>query len=260
MPQSPTVLITGASAGIGRELAYSFAKRGYRLYLVARTVPRLEELARDLRERFRCAVEILPFDLTKPAAVPELVSAYRAREASLDVLVNNAGVGYYGDFAEQPLASVRQILDLNVGALCELTHALLPLLSNGGKGSILNVASTAAYQPGPRMSVYFASKAFVLSFSKALRVELRSRNISVTALCPGPTKTEFEQVAGMSGKRFFNSFWVSDAQGVSEAGVRGLEARKTVVIPGALNRTGARLARILPESWVLGVLAYILED
>ena len=238
---TPVALITGASAGLGVDFARQLAAKGYRLVLVARRKYRLDALAAELGHARAVAC-----DLGAPGAVAELMTDIRAAGETVSVLVNNAGFGLGGKFAILNGARQRSMIDLNCGALTELAHAVLPDMLAKKKGAILNVASTAAFQPGPGMAVYFATKAFVLSFTEALHEELRDQGIRVTALCPGPTATEFGEVAGFGKISAFEKI-AATSEVVVRAGLDGLEAGKAIVVPGLLNKVGVQGHRLLPR-------------
>ncbi len=233
-------LITGASAGIGKELAKVFAARGFNLVLLARNESRLNQLAADLRAAHKIEASVLAKDLALPNAASEIFAALQ--HLSLSVLVNNAGFGTHGDFAQADLRSQSEMMQVNVVALVQLTHLFLRPMLAARRGRILNVASTAAFQPGPTASVYYASKAFVYSFSYALAAELAGSGVSVTTLCPGMTQTEFFERAHMRSRPWA----MMDAQTVAEAGYRGLMAGKRVVIPGMLNKVSSFVAKRTP--------------
>jgi short-subunit dehydrogenase len=241
---TPVALITGASAGLGVDFARQLAAKGYRLVLVARRKDRLNALAGELGHARAVAC-----DLGAPGAVAELMADIKAAGETVSLLVNNAGFGLGGKFARLDGARQRSMIDLNCGALTELAHAVLPDMLAKRKGAILNVASTAAFQPGPGMAVYFATKAFVLSFSEALHEELKGEGITVTALCPGPTATEFGEVAGFASGSGFENI-AARSSDVVWAGLEALEARKAIVIPGLVNKAGAQGHRLLPRSWL----------
>lgn len=234
-------LITGASAGLGVEFARQLSKRGHALVLAARRKDRLEALAAELGDAR--AVEI---DLGREGAAADLVANVDAAGETIDLLVNNAGFGLTGRFAKQEPARLRQMIDLNCGALTELCRAVAPGMIERGSGAILNVASTAAFQPGPGMAVYFATKAYVLSLTEALHEELKSAGVKVSALCPGPTATEFGEVAGFG--KTIPKFAYSDAASVVRAGLAGLDRNQAVVIPGLLNKLSGQGHRLLPRS------------
>lgn len=234
-------LITGASAGIGRELAILFAADRFNLALVARDEGRLKELAGELTAKHGIETRVLPKDLARPNAAAEIFEATRGLE--ITILVNNAGFGWFGDFAATELVRHTEMMQVNMVALAQLTHVFLQPMLKRGAGRILNVASTAAFQPGPMVNVYYASKAFVYSFSYALGEELRGTGVTVTVLCPGMTGTEFFERAGMRMKR---GWPMMEARVVAEIGYRGLMKGKRVVIPGAANRAASFLAKRAP--------------
>ena len=238
----PVALITGASAGLGVDFARQLSAEGHRLVLVARRLDRLEALAAELGNARAVAC-----DLSQPGAVAMLMADLAANDEIVETLVNNAGFGMWGRFFGLDARQQREMVDLNVGALTELTRAVAPGMVERKHGRILNLASTAAFQPGPRMAVYFATKAYVLSLTEALHEELKPHGISVSALCPGPTKTEFGDVAGFSGNGTFNRMSASSAS-VARIGLHGLARNKAVVIPGLLNKAGAQGHRLLPRS------------
>lgn len=244
-------LITGASAGLGVDFARQLAARGKRLVLAARRKDRLEALASELGNARAVAI-----DLGEPRAASRLMADVAANGEQVDCLINNAGFGLWGRFATLESERQRQMIDLNCGALVELCHAVVPAMIARGDGAILNVASTAAFQPGPGMATYFATKAFVLSFSEALHEELRKSGVRVTALCPGPTATEFGDVAGFKGNGMFDKLSASSPEVVT-AGLRALEKNCAVVIPGLLNKFGAQGHRLLPRIALRKVTAAI---
>ena len=237
-------LITGASAGLGVDFARQLAKRGHRLVLAARRKDRLEALARELGNAR--AVEI---DLSMPDAAAKLLADLEANGETVDLLVNNAGFGLIGRFAELDAKRLTQMIDLNVLTLTDLCRAVAPGMIERKSGGILNVASTAAFQPGPKMAVYFATKAFVLSFTEALHEELKPHGIHVTCLCPGPTRTEFGDVAGFGGNGLFDRVAMESPE-VVEAGLKGLDRNKAVVVPGIANKITANSGRFAPRSVV----------
>lgn len=245
----PVTLITGASAGLGAEFARQCAARGEALLLVARRRDRLEAL----RSETGGDVHVIAADLAEAGAAESVMAQVAAEGLAVATLINNAGFGGGGAFAGQPLDRQREMIDLNVRTLTELCHLALGPMIERGKGAILNVASTAAFQPGPGSAVYFATKAYVLSFTEALHQELKGSGIKVSALCPGPTATEFGEVAGYKGpalKRF-----KGDAAGVVKAGLGGLDRNQAIVIPGFANKAGAQASRWLPRSTVRRIIA-----
>jgi uncharacterized protein len=241
---SGIVLITGASAGLGAEFARQLAKRGQRLVLAARRKDRLDALAAEVGN-----ARTIEIDLSEPGAAARLVADVEAAGETIDTLINNAGFGLRGRFVDLDAAREREMIDLNCGALTDLCRAVVPGMIERKRGAILNVASTAAFQPGPKMAVYFATKAYVLSFTEALHEELKPHGIKVSALCPGPTRTEFGDVAGIKTLGQFERLSM-DAGPVVRAGLDGLEVNKAVIIPGATNKIGAWSTRFAPRSVV----------
>jgi short-subunit dehydrogenase len=237
-------LITGASAGLGVEFARQLSARGHALVLAARRKERLEELAKELGNARAVAI-----DLSKPNAAAKLMADLEGAGEEVEILVNNAGFGLIGRFAELDARRQRQMIDLNVGTLTDLCRAVAPKMTARKSGGILNVASTAAFQPGPRMAVYFATKAFVLSLSEALHEELKPQGVRVTCLCPGPTRTEFGLVAGFGGNGLFDRVAMESPE-VVEAGLDGLDKNKAVVVPGLVNKVTASSGRFAPRSVV----------
>jgi uncharacterized protein len=237
-------LITGASAGLGAEFARQLAGQGRRLVLVARRKDRLEALAKEVGNARTVAM-----DLAEPGAAGRLMADIESHGEGVDLLVNNAGFGLWGRFRELDPARQREMVDLNCGVLMELCRLAAPAMIERRHGFILNVASTAAFQPGPRIAVYFATKAFVLSFSEALHEELAPSGVHVTALCPGPTRTEFGEVAGFTPRGAFDRL-AMDAAPVVRAGLKGLARNRAVVVPGVINRVGAFSPRLLPRALV----------
>ena len=250
-------LITGASTGIGRELATLLAARGYHVVLVARDAQKLTELARTLERQFHVKTTVRPHDLTVASAPDDLVTSLASDGLTISLLVNNAGFGIYGPFAESNLQEQLQIIQLNLVALTHLTHRLVPSMLAKRQGRILNVASTAAFQPGPLMAVYYATKAYVLSFSEALANELEGSGVTVTALCPGPTRTPFQDRAGVTTTRLARRSM--EARPVAEAGLRGLFTGQPVVVPGLRNRLLALSVRLLPRSVVTRVVRRVQQ-
>jgi short-subunit dehydrogenase len=243
-------LVTGASGGIGLELAKLLAADGFDVALVARNQQKLESISREFHERFSVQPIVIVADLAKPDAAAEIARRLEYDSRPIEVLINNAGVGTFGPFHEQPLEKILELLQINIVSLTELTRRLLPRFVAHGDGHVMNVASTAAFQPGPLMAVYYASKVYVLHLSEAIGEELSNTNIKVTALCPGPTSTEFEQRADMQGSKLFSSHRVMTAEQVARIGYRGMWQGKAVVIPGFTNRFLAWATRLPPRSWL----------
>jgi short-subunit dehydrogenase len=240
----PVAVVTGASAGLGVEFARQLSAKGHRLVLVARRRERLDELAAELGNAR--AVEL---NLSQPGAAGALMADVIRHGETVGVLVNNAGFGLAGQFAELDGRRQREMIDLNCGALAELAHAFLPGMIDRKAGSILNVASTAAFQPGPGMAVYFATKAFVLSFSEALHDEVKRHNVKVSCLCPGPTRTEFRSVSGFDPKGRLAKI-SADAPSVVRAGLKGLERNRAVVVPGLANKAISQAHRLFPRAFM----------
>ena len=234
-------LVTGASAGLGVEFARQLSKRGHRLVLAARRKERLDQLAKELGNARAVAI-----DLSKAGAAAKLMADIEANGETVDLLVNNAGFGLIGRFAELDAKRERQMIDLNVATLTDLCRAAAPAMIKRKSGGIINVASTAAFQPGPKMAVYFATKAFVLSLSEALHEELKPHGVRVTCLCPGPTRTEFGDVAGFGGNGLFDRV-AMESPGVVETGLDGLDRNKAVIVPGLLNKLTANSGRFAPR-------------
>ncbi len=239
-------LITGASGGIGEEIAKQLSHK-YRLVLVARSQDKLEALAKELG-----GAEVIALDLAAPDATQKLIAELEARGLEIDVLVNNAGFGEYGEFHLSSPQKLEQMIFLNINTLTMLTRALLPKMLLNKHGKILNVASTAAFMPGPLMAVYYASKAYVLSFGEALSEELLNTGVSVTTLCPGPVKTGFQDRAAMNDSKLLQSPMnpMMTTQAVASQAVAALENKTRVVIPGLMNQVLAFLPRLMPRAIV----------
>jgi short-subunit dehydrogenase len=237
-------LITGASAGLGAEFARQLSRRSEALVLVARRKDRIEALAKELGNARAVAI-----DLSKPNSAAELMADVKANGETVDLLVNNAGFGLIGRFADLDAKREREMIDLNAGTLTDLCRAVAPEMVKRKSGGILNVASTAAFQPGPKMAVYFATKAYVLSFTEALHEELKPHGIKISCLCPGPTRTEFGEVAGFGGNGLFDRVAMESPE-VVEAGLRGLDRNQAVVVPGWTNKLTAVSGRFAPRSVV----------
>lgn len=254
----PTALVTGASSGIGAELARSLARRDHDLILTARSGQTLEALAAELRATHGRSVTVAPADLAAAEGPHELLDAVGDAGLEVDVLVNNAGFAAHGPFARIDLETELAQLRLDVVALTWLAKALLPGMLDRGRGGIVNVASTAAFQPGPGMAVYYASKAYVLHLSEALSEEVRGRGVTVTALCPGPTETGFQRRAGMEGTRLARRRGLlQDPATVAEQGVRAFERGQRVFVPGTINRLGTIVARLAPHAWTSRAIAWM---
>jgi uncharacterized protein len=240
-----TALITGASSGIGLEISKLFAADGFNVVLVARRQETLEKIAEDLRTSHGIKTAVVACDLSEPEAADRLVGELRTRKIDVDILVNNAGFGNQGLFHEIPADRDRALVQVNVAALTDLTKLLVPGMVDRKQGRILNLASTAAFQPGPLMAAYYASKAYVLSFSVALADELAPFGVTVTALCPGPTDTGFAGRAGVAGKRLFRD--TASVEEVARKGYAALMAGKTVEVVGTRNKVWTFLTRFFPR-------------
>ena len=247
-------LVTGASSGIGAEIAREYAGRGKPLVLVARRADRLQALAEELREKAR--VEVIAADLADPAAPARLQAECAARGLPVDTLVNNAGFGVPGRYLTKDWATHQASLQVLLVAVCELTHRFLPAMEAEGHGRILNVASLAGFLPGPRMAVYYATKAYVLSFSEALFCELAPRGVRVTALCPGPVPTEFQARAGIV-PGFDSKVLNISADAVAMAGYRGLMAGKRMVLPGLGMKVIPFMLRFVPRGLLVSLVGRV---
>ena len=255
-----TALVTGASGGIGLELARLFAAGGYDLVLVARSAGRLEELAGELRSRHGITARVLAKDLARPESPDEVFQELEAAGVAVDVLVNNAGFATFGPFAEIDLGKELEELQLNVVTLTHLTKRFLPGMLARKRGGVLNVASTAGFQPGPLMAVYYATKAYVISFSEALAEEVSGTGLTVSVLCPGPTETGFQRRASMEESKLFSGLLqVADAASVARAGYEGFRAGKRVVIPGLINKVGVQSIRVTPRALATKVIKKMQE-
>lgn len=253
----PTALITGASGGIGYEFAHLFAKAGYNLIIVARSEDKLLQLKEELGEH---PVTVIPQDLSEPGAAEVLYNKVKELKMTVEVLVNNAGFGLNGQFDELPLLDQQKMLQVNVNALTELTHFFLQDIKAAPlydipKG-VINVASTAAFQPGPKMAVYYASKAYVLSLSEALVEELRGTGITISTLCPGATDTNFFKAANAEHTKLVNSTMAP--KDVAKAGFLGFVKGKRVIVPGGANLSMAYAAKFMPRS-VSAKLAHYVD-
>lgn len=254
-----TALITGASSGIGLDFTWLLAEAGHDVVLVARGEEKLQALAKEVEAKHGVRAVALASDLADPAAPSRLVEALKARGLKVDVLVNNAGFGGYGAFAEADAEEQQRMIQVNVMALTALTRLLLPDMVARKAGRILNVASTAAFQPGPLMAVYYATKAYVLSFSEALGNELEGTGVTVTCLCPGPTKTGFQGRAKMEESKLVKGKEMMDSRTVARVGMEALMRGQAVVIPGFMNKMLANSVRFLPRSTATRIVRNIQE-
>src|SRR5882757_2302403 len=254
-------LVTGASSGIGAAIAEELASRGHSLALVARREERLRTLATELTSSYGVAAEVIPADLGDPAERDRLADKLRDRGRVVEVLVNNAGFGHQADFATSQRERMVEMVRLNVEAVVDLTSRFMGPMVDRGRGSVINIASTAAFQPLPGSAVYAASKSFVLSFSEAIRTELRGSGVTVTAVCPGPVKTEFTEVAGVGGveDRTPGAVWMS-AEDIARHAVDGAANDRRVVVPGAINRATALAGQHSPRAIALPLISRIWRN
>jgi hypothetical protein len=248
-------LITGASKGIGKALAQLLAQQGYNLLLVARSPTELHQLAASIQTEYKVKVQYLATDLSESGAAKAVADWSRILSVPLSILINNAGYGLWGHFDQLGLPEQMNMLSLNINAVVELTHLLLPVLKTQQQSYILNVASTAAYQSVPTLALYSASKAFILSYSRAIRYELKDTPISVSCLCPGPTDTGFVQRAGMDAIAHIADKFNMSPQKVAEIGLNGMFNKKAEIITGFLNKVSAFGARHLSKALVEKVSA-----
>jgi uncharacterized protein len=252
-----TCLITGASSGIGADMARELARRGLAVTLVARREDRLRSLAGELASKHRVAAEVIAADLTDEASRSALAEEVAARGLTVELLVNNAGFSTWGRVHSAERARELALVRTDVEAVVDLCTLFVPGMVERGRGAVLNVASTAAFQPLPGQAAYGAAKAFVLSYTQALRAELRGTGVSATALCPGPVQTEFTEAAGTTDDEAFSALrmMMVSSEAVAKAAIHGLEHDRGVVIPGTINRVGAVAAQVAPRRLLLPLLA-----
>lgn len=252
-------LITGSSKGLGLSIAHSLAKRGFNLILVARSSDKLQAISKEISQKYGVSVEVFATDLSSPESASSVFNWCVERNFPISVLVNNAGYGVWGPFETIVLKEQLNMLQLNINAVVELTHYLLPVLKKQSSSYILNIASTAAYQALPTFSLYAASKAFILSFSRGLRYELKSENVSVTCLSPGPIDTGFAERAGLSMLNDVADKFNMAADTVAEIGVEAMLSKRSEVIPGLTNKISAFAARLMPKSVLENIGARIYK-
>lgn len=228
-------LLTGASSGIGFELAHVFARHKRNLILVARSEAPMQSLKKDLQAQFQIDVQVVPFDLSQSGSGKKLFDLTESKNWSVDCLVNNAGFGDHGHFAKGDPQKITDMIQVNITTLTDLTRLYLPAMIQNKFGQILNVASTAAFQPGPLMSEYYATKAYVLHFSEGIAEELKDSGVTVTALCPGPTHSGFQKAANLGNVPLFEKMKVPSSKAVAEYGYKAMQKGKIVAVHGLLN-------------------------
>lgn len=255
-----TALITGAGSGIGLALAHEFARHGHPLVLTSRVESEIQAIAQQMSAQYHVKVGAIGGDLIDSATAKRIFDAVEREKATVDILVNNAGLGFRGKFLDTPIDDHVAMLKVNIGAIVRLTHLFLPGIQRRNFGGILNVASVAGFEPGPLMAVYHASKAFVLSFTEALNVELEDTDLNVTALCPGPTDTDFFPKAGMSGTRAFQQVHVMSPQAVAEIGYNGFMRGDPTVVAGGSNKALVFLRRFMTEKKMAQMNKKFYED
>jgi uncharacterized protein len=258
-------LLTGPTSGIGFELAKNIARDNLGLILVGRNQTKLDDTKKKLAKIYDIFIETICVDLSEQLAAQEIMKQFtilqKKNKNSLQIqyLINNAGVGDFAEFAKSDSSKIHQLMMCNMVTLTELTREVLPLMKAQKFGRIMNVASTAAFLPGPLMAVYYASKAFVLSFTEALSEELRGSAVTITALCPGPTKSGFQKTANLSGSKLFKVSPIMTADEVAGVGYDGMKRKKRIVIPGFYNKITALTPRILPRGLVTRLVKRIQE-
>jgi len=252
-----TVLITGASGGIGKELAECFAQGGHNVVLVARSEDKLLDLAKGYLKKYGIQATVIAKDVASPGVPGEIFEELKEKGIIIDYLVNNAGFGLYGNFLETQLEEETNMIDINIKALTAMTKLFLPDMVKRGQGGIMNVASLVSFFPGPMMSVYYATKAYVLSFTEALENEVRGTGVIVSALCPGLTSTGFVNRSGMGDSKLYQNGGLMEAKQVAEEGYRAFLQGQTLIIPGARNRFMAFIPRFMPRKMVTHVIGSI---
>jgi len=255
-----TALITGASGGLGVEFARIHASKGDDLVLVARSKAKMDQLKIELENEFAVSVCVIAIDLSVTSALQLIYDELKSQHIHVDYLINNAGFGDFGLFAECDWERQLEMINLNITALAGLTRLFLPEMIRSGFGKILNIASTAAFQPGPTMSIYFATKAFVLSFSEAIANELKGTGVTVTALCPGATETGFKSAAALGKSNLFKGNGIARSKDVAEFGYKAMMKGKTVVVQGFLNLLMAESVRFAPRNLVTVIARLKLKE
>ena len=260
MSSKSYTLITGASGGIGHDLAILAAADDKNLVLVARSADKLDQLAKTIRKNNKSEVITIALDLSEEAGVNKLISEITLKDIKIDTLINNAGFADYGDFAKADLAKNLEMIRLNINTLTQLSHYALQRMLKTGRGRILNVASTASFMPGPGMAVYYASKAYVLSFSEALTRELKGTGVSVTTLCPGPTDTNFASVAGLGKSLMHRMIPPATSMQVAKAGYKAMMKGKAIEIPGLVNKLSTMAPRFSPRGMIRNMIYGIHQN
>lgn len=254
--QGQWAVVTGASSGIGRAFAEEFAKDNINIYLAARDKKALLSVAKSLEEKYSVKAQVFAGDLSKQRTVKDMLRDMKSNKIDPTYLINNAGFGDYGEFTETKLDKELNMIDLNISSLTHLSKELSRSMKVAGSGYIVNVASTAAFQPGPYMAVYYATKAYVLHFSEAVNAELEGTGVSVTVLCPGPTKTNFAKAADATKNQVFKG-GLPGPEDVAKYGYQAMMKRKPVVIHGFRNKVGAYFARVMPRKFVVNTVKRI---
>lgn len=252
-----TALITGASGGIGLELAWIHARQGDNLVLVARNKKKLDELKAEIEKQYQLSVHIIGKDLAVKDAALEVYNELKSTGIEIEYLINNAGFGHLGEFSANSWEKENQMIQLNITALTHLTKLFLPAMLERDSGRIMNVGSVASFMPGPFMAVYYATKAYVLSFSEAINAEVRGKGVTVTALCPGPTASGFQDAADMKGIKLLETFKMPSSKTVAEYGYKAMMKGKAVAIEGFLNRLMVASLRVSPRSLVVKVVGWM---
>lgn len=254
-----TALVTGASMGIGLEFAKIMAARGWDLVLVARSGDKLNQIKLDIETKSKVKVDVIVADLIQKDSAEFVYNEFAKLNKPCIMLINNAGFGHYGKFHEEPLDKFESMIDLNITTLTKLTHLFLKDMVRHNEGYILNVASTAAFQPGPLMAVYYATKSYVLSFTEAISNELSNTNVKVSALCPGPTESNFQKNADLDGSGLFKMLKAPTAYSVAEYGINSLLKGKTVAVHGLFNKLLVFSTRFSPRKAILAVVRRLQE-
>lgn len=243
-----TVLITGASSGLGLEFSKLYASKHYDLVIVARREKRLNQIKQELEQKYNINVHVIAKDLSLENVAQEIYAYTVKHQISIDTLINNAGFGDYGNFYENDLDKLNQLMKVNMETLVQLTHYFLPQMMQRKNGNVLNISSVASFCAGPYMALYYASKSFVLSFSQAIGEEVKPYHVQICALCPGPTKTEFEKAAHMNSSRMFQFFKPLSAQKVAQMGYDALQKKKVVCLCGWSTKIMNVGSRLMPRS------------